>query len=169
MKDLRSVFKNLLNKLAAKRFSKKERKIILVGVIILIITSQFIINYWINKLKKETVVIAPIIPKGDVDLPAVDDATGEKIGNSQQKRKPDLRDPFLSSRNPDFFKKIKIRPIANLKVSGILWDAKVPTAIINSQVVKIGDIIHGKTVVDMEKDKVVLMENGEIYVLEFKR
>jgi type II secretory pathway component PulC len=83
---------------------------------------------------------------------------------------PELRDPFLSSKNPqELIVSAVKKPAVELKLSGILWDDNVPSAIINSSIVKIGDLIEEKTVVDIEKNRVIMMENGKILVIELRK
>ena len=59
-----------------------------------------------------------------------------------------MRDPF--SMQP-----IKVTS-DGLYLSGIAWEEKNSTAIINGKIVKAGDEIDGKTVVDIKKDRVIL-------------
>ena len=165
-------FKKILNKLAAKRFSKNEKITLIVIIIILILFGNHVFNKWINSLKRNNNIIVSITPPIQPKLP---DPIVIKKTDSEQKIEPQIkaekiRDPFLSSKNP---KKTKItigkKTRVKLKLSGILWDNKIPSAIINSKVVEIGDLIAGKTVVDIERDKVIIMENGEIFVMELRK
>ena len=149
--------------LAAKHFSRKEKNILLIIVFLLFTVAYISLNLWINKVKKTSNVIESTAPATE---------QSESINAQKQPQKNTvqspaevsikIRDPFLGSLNDDI---VLQKTAINLKVNGILWDGKIPTAIINSKVVKIGDIIFGKTVVDIEKDKVVVMENGKIYIL----
>ena len=116
-------------------------------------------------------IVEPMFPK------IQNNATGNKLQQTtkpakkspQVIKKKDLRDPFLPSKSSEMVKtSTKKRPVF-LKLKGILWDRLIPSAIINSKVVKIGDLIFGKTVVDIEKNQVILMENGEIFLLKLKR
>ncbi|MDD5449468.1 MAG: hypothetical protein PHO42_02595 [Candidatus Omnitrophica bacterium] len=46
-------------------------------------------------------------------------------------------------------------------LAGILWDEKSPKAIIGGSIVGIGDKIGGNTVVDIQKDRVILNDGSE--------
>lgn len=50
-------------------------------------------------------------------------------------------------------------------LNGIAWDKKSPSAIINGEVVGIGDKIGESVVTDIQKDKVVLSKEGGTYEL----
>jgi hypothetical protein len=83
-----------------------------------------------------------------------------------------LRDPFES-----FFKKEPVAPSGiiteeqvsapqapvlppSLTVQGIIWGGKIPQAIINDKVVKIGDVIAESKIIDISKETVkILFQN----------
>jgi hypothetical protein len=164
----------LCTAIAMKRFSNKEKVAIVLAIIIaMAIVNQLFIN-WTLKLKKQNIIIESLIPPptAATNVAPVLRAGVEQLEPlSGQKEYFTIRDPFLASKNPE-----KQQPAGaqqkstiDLKVSGILWDEKVPTAIINSKVLKIGDSIYGKTIVDMERDKVILMEEGELFVLKLRK
>ncbi len=50
-----------------------------------------------------------------------------------------------------------------ISVRGIMWDPGHPMAIINDSVVKAGDTVGGATVVDIQKDRVIV-HTGENYM-----
>lgn len=60
--------------------------------------------------------------------------------------------------------------VAVSQLKGIIWDEKFPYALIGTSVVIEGDIIAGKKVIKINKDSVVLDNNGkeEIMKLELK-
>ena len=166
-------FKIFINKMAAKSFSNKEKAVLLIVFFVLSSLGLYYLNNWSTTLKQKVKIIEPIVPKFSTK-PSVKAA--EQIKQTIKKtaslfKKPDIRDPFLSSKDSNILKAPgeKKKLVINLNLKGILWDKLVPTAIINSKVVKIGDLIFGKTVVDIEKNKVILMENGEIEILKLKR
>lgn len=170
MKQKTGKFKSLINKIAAKSFSHKEKAVLLIAFLLFSGGLLFYINNWIMVLKQESKIIEPIVPKPSIS-PAANVSmqikqTIEEAGSFF--KKPAMRDPFLPSLDSNIVKASdeKIQPVVNLKLQGILWDRHVASAIINSKVVKIGDLIFGKTVVDIEHDKVILMENGEIHILK---
>ncbi|MFH1093401.1 MAG: hypothetical protein V1739_04500 [Candidatus Omnitrophota bacterium] len=133
----------------------------------------YYLKNWTTALKQEVKIIEPIVPKS-ITNPS--DNVSEQIKQTITEtaamfKKPDLRDPFLPSKDSTILKAPieEKKLVINLDLKGILWDKMVPSAIINSKVVKIGDLIFGKTVVDIEKDEVILMENGEIQILKLKK
>jgi hypothetical protein len=162
----------IFNSIAAKRFSKKEKIGLIIAAVIFSLIGNHFIQAWIDAQKNTTTVITPLIPKDKLELPkpVYKKTEDQKEVVDNKPIKPAIRDPFLSSKNPDKMKKVtKKKPQIDLKLSGVLWDDQIPTAIINSKVVKIGDLIQGKTVVDIEKDQVLLMEEGQIYVLKLRK
>ena len=64
------------------------------------------------------------------------------------------RDPFSTSPAP-------IKGYGGLTLGGIMWDKKNPMAIINDNIVKIGDTVSGNTVVDIKQDKVILNDGSK--------
>ena len=67
-------------------------------------------------------------------------------GNPFEVERHPLRDTSSSS-NPTRF-----------LVSGILWDPKTPSAIINNQVVNVGDWLGQWRVLEIQKDKIILSD-----------
>ena len=162
--------KIFFNKIAAKRFSNKEKAVLLIVFLVLSGGLLFYVNSWIIALKQEAKIIEPIVPKQKISLSA---NISEQIKQTVKEiapspKKPDIRDPFLASLDSNILRAPteNLEPVVNLNLQGILWDKRVASAIINSKVVKIGDLIYGKTVVDIEQDKVILMENGKIHILK---
>jgi hypothetical protein len=166
-------FKKILKIIAAKRFSKNESIVLIVVIIVLLLAGNHFVQVWIEAQKNQTNVIAPIIPPDKLVLPKpiLKKTKGDKKEVLDiAPKKPAIRDPFLSSKDPEKFEKeVQKKPQIDLNLSGILWDDQIPTAIINSKVVKIGDLVFGKTVVDIEKDQVVLMEEGQMFVLKLRK
>ncbi|MDP2941102.1 MAG: general secretion pathway protein GspB [Candidatus Omnitrophota bacterium] len=59
---------------------------------------------------------------------------------------------------------------ASLAVEGIIYDKNgVSYAIVNAEVVRIGDFIGGYQVLRIEKNKVILVKEGEPLELELKK
>lgn len=181
-KKISSNFNMFLGKLTTKRFSNKENIILLLFFMGCAYAENYILVKWINNIKAQHMIsekypsgpIVPINPRVEPEkiIAPIAPPSPEKTPKEEKKeKKPEVRDPFL----PGIKQAIQnttysIRQfLMDYKISGILYDDKGPTAIINSKVVRIGDIIVGKTVVDIEKDKVILMENGEVFVLELQK
>ncbi len=51
-------------------------------------------------------------------------------------------------------------PLPNLVVQGIVWGAELSQAIINNQVVKVGDQIEGVRIVGISKDGIIVFYGG---------
>ena len=71
------------------------------------------------------------------------------------------RDPFL----PDT-SNTKEQGMEDLALNGIMPDKQNPYAIINNEIVKLGDKVGGMTVIEINENNVVLDENGERHTLE---
>lgn len=54
---------------------------------------------------------------------------------------------------------------AGLHLAGIMFDEKASHALINEYVVRLGDTIEGNTVVDIQKDKVILNDGVQNFEL----
>jgi hypothetical protein len=61
------------------------------------------------------------------------------------------RDPFLS-------KNARLKSLSRFNLNGIAWDEEKPVAVINGEVVGIGDSIIGNTIMDITPDRVVLSD-----------
>lgn len=77
-----------------------------------------------------------------------------------------LRNPFeqpvlvSESDNVDSSFKPEIAKLPQLTVQGIIWGGNLPQAIINNKVVKIGDVLEGAEVVEIEKEGVTVLFAG---------
>lgn len=49
---------------------------------------------------------------------------------------------------------------SSIVLNGILWDEVKPTAIINNEIVQVGQSVNGKVVVGIWKDKVILSDGS---------
>lgn len=73
-------------------------------------------------------------------------ALEEKSKNLELKRDPFSLAPIIPSEKYS----------SGTYLNGILWDKACPMAIINDEIVKIGDSVGGKIVVDIKQDRVIL-------------
>ncbi len=64
-------------------------------------------------------------------------------------------------RNPFLLQVTPIRTFGGLILNGIMWDKKNPLAIINEEIVKIGDKVDGNTVVGIEQDRAILNDGNK--------
>ena len=71
------------------------------------------------------------------------------------------RDPFLLDTA-----NIQEQGTEDLALNGIIPDKQNPYAIINNEVVKLGDKVGGMTVIEINENNVVLDENGQRHTLE---
>lgn len=85
-----------------------------------------------------------------------------------------LRDPFESPFElfvplEEAPKEKKGAPIAggltHLVVQGMIWDSKIPQAIINDTVVRPGEVIEGAEILDIRKEGVYVLYEGNQYIL----
>ncbi|UCB57503.1 MAG: hypothetical protein JSV30_02670 [Candidatus Omnitrophota bacterium] len=85
-----------------------------------------------------------------------------------------LRDPFESPFElfvplEEVPKEKKRAPIAgglaHLVVQGMIWDSKIPQAIINNTVVRPGEVIEGAEILDIRKEGVYVLYEGNQYIL----
>lgn len=78
------------------------------------------------------------------------------------------RDPFLSDpRRGKGPAPSSGEPVeeSDIVLNGILWDSKVPSAILNNKVVGRGDRLKGWEVTEIQKDHVVLSDGSETKIL----
>ena len=59
--------------------------------------------------------------------------------------------------------------LSGLALTGIIWDEKMPLAVINERVHGVGDTVAGATVSDIFKETVVLEYNGTPHTLWFQK
>lgn len=71
------------------------------------------------------------------------------------------RDPFLLNTS-----NVKEQGMEDLVLNGIVSDKENPYAIINNDVVKLGDKVSGMTIIEINENNVVLDENGQRHTLE---
>ena len=71
------------------------------------------------------------------------------------------RDPFLLD-TPN----VKEQVLGDMTLNGIVADKQSPYAIINNDIVKLGDKVNGMTVIEINEKNVVLDENGQRHTLE---
>ncbi len=71
------------------------------------------------------------------------------------------RDPFLLDAS-----NVKEQGMEELVLNGIVSDRENQYAIINNDVVKLGDKVNGMTVIEINENNVVLDENGQRHTLE---
>jgi len=71
------------------------------------------------------------------------------------------RDPFLLDAS-----NVKEQGIEDMALNGIVSDKENPYAIINNDVVKLGDKVNDMTVIEINEKSVVLEQDGQKHILE---
>jgi len=83
-----------------------------------------------------------------------------------QKKRSAVRTNFVGWRRNPFVPEIKLKEdVITLTLNGILWDEIMPRAIINSDVVDIGDVIEGNRIVAINHNNVILNDGTEDFTL----
>lgn len=96
-------------------------------------------------------------------------AASEVLGkqNPVEYRAEDFEDPFgtmATTEEPGEKKKevkVEARPLPPLSIQGLIWGGNFPQAIVNEQVVKIGDTINEVRIVDIKKEGLVVSFQGQ--------
>lgn len=141
----------------------KKKNIILV----LIISLSIMVNAWATKAEFEAIkkIEEKETGKGapeKVKRPAV------RYGSS------DSRDPFKTSFQddacvPESEKAVAqveaVSPPTHLLVQGLIWGTKLPQAIINNTVIKIGDTLEGALITDINQGGVKVLYQGAEFTL----
>ena len=70
--------------------------------------------------------------------------------------------------NRDPFSPSAINRAVDLELNGILWDTEAPKAIINEDIVGIGDRVRGNIIVDITQDTVILNDGLTDFELTLK-
>ncbi|MCX5711533.1 MAG: hypothetical protein NTY47_00455 [Candidatus Omnitrophica bacterium] len=75
-----------------------------------------------------------------------------------------LRDPFIQVNeqvpSATTQQATQQQPRPDLRVSGIIWGGVFPQAIINDKVVKVGDVVDGVTILEINKDYINVSYSG---------
>ncbi len=146
---------------------KKNRIELAITVILIFILLFFVINA-IKKARPQaikksesTVIEEQKQPPSQEKIPVTKDLYGaleEKSKSLELKRVP--------------FSLAPITPLdkysSGIYLNGILWDKTSPMAIINDQVVKRGDTVSGKIVVDIKQDGVILNDGTKDFQLRLE-
>jgi len=84
----------------------------------------------------------------------------------QKYRKGNSRDPFqgLIEETPSSSGAVE-SPMPALTIQGVVWGTSLPQAIINGEVMKIGDTIDKARIIDINRDGVVIFFGGREHTL----
>ncbi len=133
----------------------KKKKLIEIGITgVLFVILLFVLAGSLNKIAQKR-------PQADQKTKeqAPIETAGQELSKRQQEESDSLelkRDPFTAA----FIAPVEKSP-AELHLNGILWDKNRPMAIIDNAVVKIGDRISDKIVVDIKQNKVTLSDGTQ--------
>lgn len=72
-------------------------------------------------------------------------------------------------RNPFTLQKTSSKAFKGLILDGIMWSEEKPMAVINGNIVKIGDTVSQNTVVDIKQEKVILNDGIKDFELQLGR
>lgn len=137
---------------------KKRIELIVTSVLVLIFIAAWANSFKVLKQKLRAKARAPAAPAALPLSPAAVPLPQEQVqGNSAAREKDDgvwVRDPFSGKT----YSRLGDGGYVPLELSGILWDPKTPTALIDGQVVKEGDTVGTFRVIRIEKEAVILSD-----------
>lgn len=87
------------------------------------------------------------------------------LAQSVQRQAQHQRTTVLTWSRDPFIRGSAIREVSGLTLTGILWDAHEPLAIINGQMVHIGEEIEGYHIVDISRDHVSVTDDTQTFHL----
>lgn len=120
------------------------------------------------------IAVATWIPKGTKPAQALAD-TSESDTLEQEMpimtAAPVKKTEFVDwGRNPfNFSQNEKTGDISNLSLRAIIWNTENPSAFIDNSIVVVGEIIAGKTVKKIERNRVILTDQTKDYILKLQK
>lgn len=135
--------------------------VIIVGILALLVV-YFLPGLWMKKMEsKGTGVVLLDKAKSPSSLERVEKETAAPSVREIK------RDPFLPSYMRLESKRSGVFSSEELgfSLSGIMWDPEDPVAIINGEVMHVGDVINGKKILEIKKDRVVFGEGEARYTV----
>ena len=148
-----------------------QKRIFLLSGLLVIIASIVIVNLKIVSFKRHAKVVKVLVPPPSARAPAVtsskkETSAADKAATPEETVRKLIRDPF-SPRWVDYGESDQMKgPIfAGLALTGILWDDRHPSAIINGEVVMAGESIDDKKILKIEKGRVYIKEGENEYIL----
>ena len=133
--------------------NKKKMELLITGggIIILIF---LIANHMPRSKNNKTISKTEPYPTSDVAIMVT-----YEVGSEDNIRWG--RDPFLLD-----VSNVQEQGMEGMVLNGIVADKEKPYAIINNDIVKMGDKVSGMTVIEINEKNVVLDENGQRHTLE---
>ena len=133
--------------------NKKKIELTITGISIIILIF-LIANHMPKSKDNKSVSKAEPYPTSEVTILAV-----SEVGSDSSVKWG--RDPFLLDTS-----NVKEQGMEDLVLNGIVSDRDNPYAIINNDVVKLGDKVNGMTIIEINEKNVVLEQDGQKHTLE---
>jgi len=84
-------------------------------------------------------------------------------------RAEDFEDPFgielIEQPVEKKEEKVEVRPLPPMEIQGLIWGGNFPQAIVNEKVVKVGDTIEEARVIEIRKDGLKVLFQGEEHLV----
>ena len=98
--------------------------------------------------------------------PTVEPGTPEKSRSETRTEAPpeDRRTSIDAARNLP-----QERPAIQLQITGLVWNTERPQAIVNSQVVSVGDTIGGNKIIAIRREGIEVLRGEQRFFLELKK
>jgi hypothetical protein len=144
---------------------KKEKTELIITSFLVLVLVLFVLRATNKTKKKGPLPTAPVVALANNDKVILSSESGYNF-SALEKETANLElkdDPFTS--NPITNKRIDATGIS---LKGIIWDKNKPVALINEEVVKVGDSISGYSVKEIDKDKVILTGGVNITTLKLE-
>ena len=123
-------------------------------LLILMISSVYIV---FAEVKDEGVILRPVVEYSSGDLR---DPFSNLFQLGRIKREQNIQVP------QEGIEQIKVLPdLKKFKVQGVIWGGKFPQAIINNKIFKVGDLVEGFEIMNIEKKGISLGFGVEMFIL----
>ena len=170
-KELRALFARSVMGKEKRREIKAHYRKILIGLVLILLLIFLSLRYFPGLIKKE-VIRLEVLPEKITEKPISPEVKEEEpAALPEVKREKGVvswgRDPFLSP----LVKGVPeegVPKVGVLILTGIVRDEKGAQAIIGDYIVNVGDIINGKRVISIKKNKVVLIKGKERETLKLE-
>ena len=145
-----------------KRFSKKERIFVFLSLFLIVLLLAWAFNKGILPFRKKTPLMVHV-PLSDLTMPGI---TPQKLSGESLLPQGQIRDPFSRSIKAGG-NGTKDSGLGNLKLNSILLkDDKPVCCLINDEIFIEGDMLAGKRIIRIEKDRVILKDDKGEYELK---
>lgn len=143
---------------------KKRIETIITGILILVLISAWGYTFKVFKKRAKKKVAPKIISSGVPSMqPVRENYSREVRVKKEDKTSEWLKCPFSGKIYSGGTETM------GLRLAGIIWDQKVPLAMINDSIVRIGDRLGSHIVVDIKPDRVILNDGSKDFELRLER